>query len=127
MNYTYSDLHFYEQMLSKLKELPGSKPEIEIIEEKIVDMKRKLRAKSKRVDYGQTVYDNGFDRFIAKFPLPESIKTRADADEYFREYEYIYMAPSAYDCTGQSFTAWYKIFQKPDGRFWAYHSVAMDV
>ena len=124
MTYTYSDLHFYEQMLSKLKKLTGSKPEI--IAAKIVDMKRKLRANSKRVDDCQTVYDNGFDVFIAKFPLPEYIETRQDADEYFREYEYIHMAPSAYDCTGQRFTAWYKIFQKPDGRFWAYHCIELD-
>ena len=125
MTYTYSDLRFYEWMLSELKKQPISKPEI--IEAKIVEMKRQLRANSKRVDDRQTVRDDGIDGFIVKFPLPEYIETRQDAEEYFNEYEYIRMIPSAYDCTGQRFTSWYKIFQKPDGRFWAYHSVGMDV
>lgn len=125
MTYTYSDLHFYEWMLSELKKQPGSKPEK--IESRIVEMKRQLRARSKRVDDRQIVRDNGPDDVIVKFPLPEYIETRQDAVEYFKEYEYIRMIPSAYDCTGQRFTAWYKLFQKPDGRFWAYHCIGMDV
>ena len=125
MTYTYSDLRFYEWMLHELKKQPNSKPEK--VEALIIDMKRKLRADSKRVDDRQIIHDNGFDSFIAKFPLPEYIETREDAVEYFNEYEYIRMIPSAYDCTGQRFTSWYKIFQKPDGRFWAYHSIRLDV
>ena len=124
MTYTYSDLHFYEWMLHELKKQPNSKPEI--VEAKIIDMKRQLRANSKHVDDRHTVRDNGIDGFIDKFPLPEYIETRQDADEYFNEYEYIRMIPSAYDCTGQRFTGWYKIFQKPDGRFWAYHCIEFD-
>lgn len=69
----------------------------------------------------------GMDGYVLKFPLPENITSAEDADEYFREYEYLYYRPSAYDCTGQHFTSWYKIFRKPDGRFWAYHSVSVDV
>ena len=34
--------------------------------------------------------------------------------------------PSAYDCTGQAFTSWYKVFAR-GGRFWAYHRVSVDV
>ena len=124
MTYTYSDLHFYEWMFHELKKQPNSKPEI--VEAKIIDMKRQLRANSKHVDDRHTVRDNGIDGFIDKFPLPEYIETRQDADEYFKEYEYIRMIPSAYDCTGQRFTGWYKIFQKPDGRFWAYHCIEFD-
>lgn len=125
MTYTYSDLHFYEWMLHELKKQQTSKPEI--IEAKIVEMKRQIRANSKRMDDRQTVRDNGIDGFIVKFPLPECIETRQDAEEYFREHEYIRMIPSAYDCTGKSFTKWHKIFQKPDGRFWVYHCIGMDV
>ena len=124
MTYTYSDLRFYEWMLSELKKQPGSKPEK--IESRIVEMKRQLRANSKRVDDHQIVWD-GCDSFVAKFPLPEYIEARQDAVEYFNKYEYIRMIPSAFDCTGQRFTAWYKLFQKPDGRFWAYHCIDMDV
>lgn len=125
MTYTYSDLRFYEWMLSELKKQPNSKPEV--IESKIIDMKRQLRANSKCTDEHQTVRDDGIDGFITKFQLPEYIKTKQDAIEYFKEYEYIRTIPSAYDCTGQLFTAWYKVFQKSDGRFWAYHCICMDV
>ena len=123
MTYTYSDLHFYEWMFHELKKQPNSKPEK--VEALIIDMKRQLRANSKRMDDRQIVRD-GCDSFVAKFPLPEYITTREDAVEYFNEYEYIRMIPSAYDCTGQRFTSWYKIFQKPDGRFWAYHCIEFD-
>ena len=55
MTYTYSDLHFYEWMLHELKKQPNSKPEK--VEALIIDMKRQLRANSKRVDDRQIVRD----------------------------------------------------------------------
>lgn len=62
-----------------------------------------------------------------KYPLPEHIKSREDAVEYFEEYEYMECEPSQYDCTGQLFTSRYCVFQKLDGRWWVYHCIAMDV
>ena len=73
------------------------------------------------------IFDNDYDHFIKVFPLPDDITTPEEADEYFRECEYIHYRPTYYDCTGQWFTSWYKVFRKPDGRFWAYHSVQADV
>ena len=63
MTYTYSDLHFYEWMLHELKKQPNSKPEK--VEALIIDMKRQLRANSKRMDDRQIVRD-GCDSFVAK-------------------------------------------------------------
>ena len=125
MTYTYRDLYFYEWMLSELKKQPGSK--LEHIKARIIEMKRQIRANNKHDNEGKVVQDNGIDGCIIKLPLPECIKTLEEADEYFTEFEFIRYRPTYYDCTGQSFTAWYKIFQKPDGRFWAYHHIARDV
>lgn len=124
MKYTYDDLHFYEWMLKDLKKNPVSKTEK--VEERIVEMKRQLRAKNKDTDE-RVVFCNDFDGCIVKFPLPCDIRSDEEAREWFRDYEYIEYRPTYYDCTGQLFTSWYKIFQKPDGRFWAYHSIGRDV
>ena len=59
-------------------------------------------------------------------PLPEYIETMDEAVSYFEDYEYRHYYPYAYDCTGQAFTSWYKVFAR-GGRFWAYHRVSVDV
>lgn len=123
-NWTYSDLKFYEWMLSETKKVTNGKQEV--IEDRIIEIKRKLRKEAKRASDHVTVHDDG-DYCIVKLPLPADLKTEEDAKEYFKEYEYIHYRPTYYDCTGQWFTSWYKIFQKPDGRFWAYHAIGIDV
>ncbi len=74
-----------------------------------------------------SVFCADYDRAIFKFALPEWIETREDAEDYFEARERIEMIPSQYDCTGQIFTTRYCVFQKPDGRWWVYHCMAMDV
>ena len=64
--------------------------------------------------------------FAELLPLPEYIETMDEAVSYFEDYEYRPYYPSAYDCTGQAFTSWYKVFVR-GGRFWAYHRVSVDV
>ena len=126
MTYTYSDLHFYEWMLEELKKQPQADPSA--VEKKIFYIKRQIRERNRAESSKYrpvTVLDCG-DYCIVKFPLPEDIQSKEEAREYFREYEYIRYRPTYYDCTGQSFTSWYKIFQKPDGRFWAYHAIGID-
>ena len=124
MTWSYRDLRFYELMLKELKKEPGFNPER--FENLIIEQKRKMRKTAKEENDRKIVRDYGIDGFVEKFQLPDYIGTAEDADEYFREYEYLRCRPSAYDCTGDWFTAWYKIFRKPDGSFWAYHSVAFD-
>ena len=126
-NLTYSDLRFYENMLSDVKKIPGSEPAVEVIENKIIDIKRILRKRNKTMSDRIFVHSDGIDGYVEKFPLPGYIDSFADAYEYFKEYEYLRERASAYDCTGDAFTSWYKIFQKPDGSFWAYHSIGIDI
>ena len=79
-------------------------------------------AEQRRVIYSKTI-----DGYIELIRLPSFIRDRESADEYFQENEYFPIVYSAYDCTGRLFTCWYKIFRRPDGSFWAYHSVGRDV
>ena len=93
----------------------------------IVDAKKALREfYSEPIDTERRVFNNDYDGATVVLPLPKDIKSAEEASEYFKEYEYIHYRQTYYDCTGQSFTAWYKVFQKPDGRFWAYHRIAVD-
>ena len=76
------------------------------------------------------IKDNGMDGCIVLFKFPSEINSiKIDsfdlADEYFKAYEYRRCRPSMYDCTGQSFTNWYKIIKR-NNKFYAYHSIGFD-
>ena len=95
--------------------------------QKAVDLKREMRAFFHRpVSERRIVQDDGIDGYTELLPLPEYIETMDEAVTYFEDYEYRRYYPSAYDCTGQAFTSWYKVFVR-GGRFWVYHRVSVDV
>lgn len=98
-------------------------------QEEIADLKREVR---EYMNLGpnawefRVVKDYGCDGLITLEKLPENIIDYNTAVEWFkinRVYEYI---PSQYDCTGQLFTNYFKVFKR-NGNFWAYHSVSCDV
>lgn len=107
--------------------------------ESMDSLKRELRAYAHRdtaVDVGmgfmcerRIVKDEGIDGYIELVSIPEVIDTldgEDGADEFFKTFLEIHARPSMYDCTGQAFTSWYKLFKRR-GQFWAYHSVGFDV
>lgn len=72
------------------------------------------------------VVRSDYDSLLVVFPLPEHLENELDAQNYFLDNYFREAYPSAYDCTGQIFTSWYKIFRRR-GQFWAYHATSMDV
>lgn len=77
------------------------------------------------------IKDDWIDGSIVLVELPSEINSvKIDsfelADEYFKAYEYRKCRHSAYDCTGQSFTSWYKIIKR-NNKFYAYHCISFDV
>ena len=112
--------------------------------ERIIELKRNLRQYANRnttlFDAGmgfmcerRIVKDYGIDGYVELVSIPEVFDTLADdaegnpgADTFFKEFLEIHARPSMYDCTGQAFTSWYKLFRR-NGQFWAYHSVGFDV
>ena len=97
--------------------------------EKLVELKRKIRKfynSDKSPWYGRIIKGYGIDGYIAIVELPEWIEIESEASEYFEENLFVVCTPSAYDCTGQAFTNWYKTVNR-NGRWYAYHSVGFDV
>lgn len=103
---------------------------------KIIQVKQRLRkyARSDGMDVvgmgfkvnRRIIQDFGMDGYIEMIEFPEIFDSHDDADEFFRDFLYREYHPSAYDCTGQAFTNWYKLFFRR-GRWCAYHSIAFDV
>ena len=95
-------------------------------DEKAKEYKKMIRAYNKRpVDDRRVVSQDDYGSVTILLPLPESIDNLDDAKEWFEYNEYMTCRPSMYDCTGQLFTSWYKLFQR-NGRYWAYHCVSID-
>lgn len=70
--------------------------------------------------------DDCWESVIWLLELPKEIKTRDQAEDWFQYNERLEYIPSAYDCTGQQFTSWYKLVKRRD-RWWCYHCISIDV
>lgn len=95
---------------------------------RIIDTKRAIRQYTRReVDYDRRIVkDNGIDGYIALERLPADIRDLDEATRFFERFMIHEYRPSAYDCTGQAMTNWFKVFPR-NGGFYAYHSVSFDV
>ena len=94
----------------------------------IIDTKRAARLYTHReVDYDRRIIKNyGMDGYISLERLPADIRDEAEAKRFFERFMTHEYRPSAYDCTGQAMTNWFKVFPR-NGGFYAYHSVSFDV
>lgn len=131
MNIYDNHIHNYRDVRTWLTLLRYAEEDgkIEKRKEHYDEIKRAIRRFYKKVcdraASGETVFGE-FDSYTRKYPLPEVLKTKEEAKEYFEEYEWMECAPSQYDCTGQHFTHRYVLFQR-DGRWWCYHVIGVDV
>lgn len=66
------------------------------------------------------------DGCILLIECPDWVETRMDAEEWFYSEEERTYIPSPYDCTGQQFTCWYKLFKR-NGKWMCYHDIGIDV
>ena len=76
--------------------------------------------------YHRIIKEYGIDGYVELVTIPPEFTNMTDADDFFREFIYMDCRPSMYDCTGQPFTSWYKLFKRR-GQFYAYHRVSFDV
>ena len=127
------------ELLNLFTRFDGQFDNPEKARENMDNLKRELRAYAHRdtaVDVGmgfmcerRIVKDEGIDGYIELVSIPEVIDTldgEDGADEFFKTFLEIHARPSMYDCTGQAFTSWYKLFKRR-GQFYAYHIVCFDV
>lgn len=116
----YEDLTFYQ-------ELTDEDPNwAEVLKEKIKTLKKRIREYVKKEKMDHFCIKSDCDGYIEKILLPDRIDSKEEADIWFKENEYRTCKPSQYDCTGQLFTGWYRIFHIND-RYVAYHCLCMDV
>ena len=128
LRHEYAMLNLLREFLAK-KAFENEAP----IHEHIAEEKLAIREYYKRRDLAESfrrtiVHDDGINGYIVKLPVVTAPGfSREEAEAIFREEEYIAPTYSAYDCTGKAFTAWHKLYQKPNGEWWCYHRVAFDV
>jgi len=120
----YEVLSIYKELLSEHGKMEPEK--MKSVKEKIAEQKCEIRKFHKKSSDRRIVKDDGIDGYVLLIELPETLENLRDAEEYFEERETICAVPSMFDCTGQAFTSWFKVFKRRD-RFMAYHSICFDV
>lgn len=120
------DLRVAYEILQILHDKPLATKNNEKLQQHIVRVKRAIREYLGCCPAQEQVVRDDGDSLLVVFPLPDHLETAEDATAYFLDNYFREVYPSAYDCTGQIFTTWYKIFRRR-GQFWAYHATAMDV
>lgn len=96
--------------------------------QKYADLRREERWYNRQKRTKHIVKCNGDGSYIelVNIGIPTGAYDKEFAAEMFKRDHYIEMYPSAYDCTGQAFTVWYKVFER-NGWWYAYHYVGCDV
>lgn len=95
----------------------------------MVSIKKEIRAYNNRpAPDSRIVEERGIDGYIELMRLPDELDkvNEDDAAEWFRANRYLEFFPTPYDCSGQKFTNWVKLFRRR-GHWFAYHSVSIDV
>ena len=123
----YSTLNLYYDVLKEVQTKMPDKdinPILKSIKEAKQDIRRYLKWKDETDRH--IIKDYSIDGYIELIELPEYVKSKDEAEEYFESEEKLIYKPSAYDCTGQLFTGWYKLFVRRD-KWFCYHRVCCDV
>lgn len=92
------------------------------------EYKKDIRNYYKRQKEGlntSLVKDYGIDGYIEKIELPFMF-SKDEAKRYVESNIVMEYYPSQYDCTGQCFTSWYRIFKNSKNRYICYHRLSVD-
>ena len=101
----------------------------------IRELKRKLREyahKPTTIDVGmgfevtKKVFGGNYDGHYELVSIPDVFKTKGEAELFFNDFLKLDYKHSPYDCTGQCFTAWHKIFKRHN-QYYVYHHICYDV
>ena len=123
---SYDTLDLYYKVLNEVKEKMPDR-DVSPILDGIKEAKQAIRRYFKTQDETRHIIkDYGIDGYIELVEFPKHVSSREDAEDYFNEMELIVYRPSAYDCTGQLFTGWHRLFERRDS-WWCYHRVCCDV
>lgn len=123
-----SDLRCGYELLSILSENLNHVDDPAKVAAHIEKLKREIRLFVNRpTGYDRRIiHDDGIDGYISLERLPDDISSLEEAKRFFEDFMELHCTPSMYDCTGQAFTNWFKVFRR-NGAFYAYHSVSFDL
>jgi len=127
----YSSILFYEELLDssqwrKDKDLKEIQVKEKALRDCINERKKDIRAYNK-IPVVSKMIASDIDGYLLLTRLPELIKSKKSAQDFFEENMRLECAPSQFDCTGQSFTITYRTQKRSDGRYYIFHSVGYDV
>ena len=115
-------IRFYEKQIASGR---YEKDQLAHPEEFLVELKRSVRKYLHRPPKTTRMVANYGDS-CTTLDIWDDVDSYEAAVDKFMRTEYMEYRPSPYDCTGQLYTEWYKIFEK-DGKFLVYHCFARDV
>lgn len=120
----YEMLHMYSELCN---EHPTTDPvQLENRDDFLRELKQDIRKYTNKPASEARIFgDDNYGSCIQLAPLPDHITTRAQADEWFMDNEYIPVRYTYYSPTGWPFTHWYKLVFRHN-RWWAYHCVGID-
>ena len=110
-------------------DVPGVSKQRPSVGALVADTKKGIRAYNNRpASDSRIIKEYGIDGYMELVRFPDTLDKacEADAEEWFLANCYLAFSPTQYDCSGQRFTDWYKIFRRC-GHWFAYHSVCVDV
>lgn len=121
----YSLINLWNEMMKVFNILPNKEKDVD---DELKSLKKGIRIfwKEKELNVKRWVLNGDIDGYLEKIEIPKNISSKELAEVWFEANEYKECRPSMYDCTGQSFTNWYKIVKLHD-MLYAYHSVGFDV
>ena len=124
----YDEMRFWEQLIEYAEANGKDENTIRVGKEHIIKIKKAIREKNRKEDEtkDRRIIKGDWDGYLVKIYCPEWVQTMEDAEEWFDEFERIEMIYYPWDCTGQWFTSWHRIFCV-NGKWICYHDVAMDV
>ncbi len=115
----YEHIGFLNEFIRQAPDTPGTEKAKEMVQK----TKRLIREYNNRVNDRHIVKDYGMDGYLELIEFPDGL---VDPEAYFEENEQLSLMHSAYDCTGQAFSGWHKIFKR-NGKTICYHRVCCDV
>lgn len=124
----YNEKKVWEDFIT-LDKVKADSNAMKFVNEEIIKCKKAIRKEIKREEdetKDRRIIKGDYDSYLVKIYCPEWIETMEDAEEWFDDCERIEMFYYPWDCTGQLFTSWHRIFCV-NGKWVCYHSVAMDV
>lgn len=121
----YSFINQLNEMVKKFNILPNKEKDVD---DELISLKKGIRIfwEEKELNVKRWVLNGDINGYLEKVEIPKNISSKEIAEAWFEANEYRECTPSMYDCTGQSFTNWYKIVKLHD-KLYAYHSVGFDV